>query len=99
MRRLTPNDFLWSIRLGSQLRILSYENDFEYIFAKLDEPGYKTYRKIIPCKAGHCILCKPDIGGKAVFWEVEISQIEEQIKSGALILNSIPQNWYDLKSK
>jgi len=98
MRRLTENDFLWSVKLGAQLRVLSYEQDYEYIYAVSSEPGYNRYRKLILCGAGQCVLCLPDVDGKAQFWTIPIKSLEDQISSGNLILNSIPQNWYQLKT-
>lgn len=99
MRRLTPNDFLWSVKLGSQLRVLSYEEPFEYVWSVMSEPGNKRYRKVISCQKGKCVLCKPDVDGKALFWVLDISELENQINSQNLLLNKIPADWYDLKIK
>lgn len=96
MRRLTENDFLWSVKLGAQLRVLSYEQQFEYIYQTEEEPG-KRFRKVINCSKGYCVLCKPDTCGKGVFWVIKIDELESQIISGKLILNNIPMNWSELK--
>jgi hypothetical protein len=90
MRKLSESDFLWSVKMRSQLRVLSYEAPFEYRYAVTEEPGYRIYRRIIDCQPGHCILCKPDVDGKGVFWQVKIMDLEQQITNGNLILNSIP---------
>lgn len=97
MRRLSENDFLWSIRLGAQLRVLSYEAPFEYKYAISEERDYRIYRKIIDCQKGYCLLCKPDVDGKGIFWQIKITDLENQIQNGNLILNSIPYKWHELK--
>ena len=90
MRKLSEEDFLWSVKLRSQLRVLSYETPFEYRYAVTSEPGYRIHRRIIDCKKDYCLLCKPDVDGKGVFWQIKISDLEQQIVDGNLILNSIP---------
>lgn len=96
MRRLTDRDFLWSVKLGAQLRVLTYEQPFEYIYQNEESPGMR-FRKIIDCGKDQCILCKPDVCGKGVFWVIKIEELENQIRSGKLILNNIPINWNELK--
>jgi hypothetical protein len=97
MRRLSTDDFVWSIRLGSQLRVLSYEQDYLYEFAYMQNGMRILNRRVITCGKGQCVLCRPEIGQESSFWVIDIADLEKQVSVGKLVLNGIPANWHRLK--
>lgn len=91
-------DFLWSIRLGAQLRVLSYGEPYRYYYGPYNEfEQTSAYVRTIPCGPGQCVLCNPDTNGRSQFWTLPTTELEKQIQDGKLILNGIPKNWERLK--
>jgi len=98
MKRLTTSDFLWSCKLGAQLRVLSYDVPLKFEWT-VYEHGYKKEKNtIVNCAKGQCVLYYPKKIDEPVFWTLSEMQLIEQIDNGSLILNGIPSNWHSLKT-
>lgn len=98
MKRLTPADFLWSVKLGAQMRILQYDVPLKFEWSILQDGMRINKERIISCEKGQCILYYPKTETEPVFWTLPESELENQIKQGSLILNGIPSNWRQLKT-
>jgi len=90
-------DYLWSIRLGACLRIMSVDKPYNYNYAITDTLRRLEYNKIIPCAPGQLVLCNPDVNGNSKFWTMDKKIVQDQINQGKLIFNTIPSNWSRLK--
>lgn len=93
------HDFLWSIKLGASLRIMSVDKPYTYEYAIYTSTYRQLYTKIIPCAPGQLVLCNPDINGNSKFWTMEKTIVQNQIDTGKLIYNNIPTNWSQLKNQ
>ena len=97
---ISRKDFFWSVKLGKQLRVVAQGFDIKATRVWYDHYGRRNeINETIHCPPGHVTLTEPRPYGQCLFWVITKEAFEESIRTGQLLKNSIPFNWYELKMK